>query len=90
MLVKSGSTLQSIVLEIEGVGNRMNQIFTSAQEQSSGISQVNTAVAQIDQMTQQNAALAELASATSESMAELAQQIAQMAQMAQMVAFFRR
>jgi methyl-accepting chemotaxis protein len=37
-------------------------------EQSSGISQINTAVAQLDQTTQQNAALVEEASAASESL----------------------
>ncbi|SMF04873.1 Methyl-accepting chemotaxis protein [Alteromonadaceae bacterium Bs31] len=80
----SGKTLQTIVQEIERVGSMMDQIFTSAREQTTGIEQVNTAVAQMDQMTQQNAALVEQASATSESMADLAHQ------MDQMVAFFKR
>ncbi|WP_045826049.1 methyl-accepting chemotaxis protein [Teredinibacter turnerae] len=79
----SGTTLKSIVLEIEKVGNMMEQIFNSAREQTTGIEQVNTAVAHMDQMTQQNAALVEQASATSESMADMAHQLDQM------VAFFK-
>jgi len=84
LVESSGKTLQNIVTEIERVGDMMDQIFTSAREQSSGIEQVNAAIAQMDQMTQQNAALVEEASATSESIAEQAHQ------MEQMVAFFTR
>lgn len=80
----SGETLKSIVTAIERVGGMMEQIFNSAREQTSGIEQVNTAVAQMDQMTQQNAALVEEASATSESMSEMAHQLDTM------VAFFKR
>ncbi|WP_045858408.1 methyl-accepting chemotaxis protein [Teredinibacter purpureus] len=80
----SGKTLQTIVLEIEHVGTMMEQLLTSAREQTTGIEQVNTAVGQMDQMTQQNAALVEQASATSEAMAEQAHL------MDQMVAFFKR
>jgi len=76
--------LHRIVEEIERVGSMMQQIFNSAREQTSGIEQVNTAIAHMDQMTQQNAALVEEASATSENLADQAHQLDQM------VAFFKR
>jgi methyl-accepting chemotaxis protein len=44
----------------------------AAQEQSTGIEQVNLAIAQIDEMTQQNAALVEQSAAASESLKEQA------------------
>ncbi len=51
----------------------MAEITAASQEQSDGIGQVNTAVAQMDDVTQQNAALVEEASAAAESMQEQAQ-----------------
>ena len=73
MLVEaSGKTLQSIVQEVQHVTKMMENIVTGSTEQKNGITQVNTAVSQMDQMTQQNAALVEQASAASESMAEQA------------------
>ena len=50
----------------------MNEITAAADEQSSGIEQVNKAVMQMDEMTQQNAALVEEAASASESMEEQA------------------
>lgn len=71
----SGSMLAEIVKGIETVGEMMQGILTSAREQSTGISHVNTAVTQMDSLTQQNAALVEEVSAASESMAEQAQRL---------------
>lgn len=68
----SGETLQQIVLAVEKVSNMMQEIAQAAQEQTSGIEQVNTAVAQMDEMTQQNAALVEEASAAGAALAEQA------------------
>ena len=41
----------------------MGHISQASEEQSAGIDQVNTAIAQMDQVTQQNAALVEQAAA---------------------------
>ncbi|GAB1258092.1 hypothetical protein NBRC116494_25940 [Aurantivibrio plasticivorans] len=79
---ESGSTLRDIVEAVESVSNMMRDISEAAQEQTSGIEQVNTAVTQMDEMTQQNAALVEEASAAGEAMAEQARS------MNDMVAFF--
>ena len=48
----------------------MAEIAASAQEQSSGLSQVNAAVNQMDQMTQQNAAMVEESTAAAHSLAQ--------------------
>ncbi|MEJ1131276.1 hypothetical protein V9L20_27195, partial [Variovorax sp. CCNWLW225] len=50
----------------------MGEITAASQEQSTGIEQVNQAIAQMDQVTQQNAALVEEAAAAAQSMQEQA------------------
>ncbi|AKJ30024.1 methyl-accepting chemotaxis protein [Caldimonas brevitalea] len=83
LVQNAGSTMQEIVSAVGRVTDIMNEIMTSTQEQSSGIVQVNQAVAQLDQMTQQNAALVEQAAAAASSMKE------QAAQMTQTIEVFR-
>ena len=51
------------------------QISTAAAEQTKGISQVNDAVTQLDQVTQQNAALVEESAAASDSLRQQAAQL---------------
>jgi hypothetical protein len=55
----------------------MSEITAASQEQSSGIEEVNRAIAQMDEMTQQNAALVEQAAASAESMQEQSVRLAQ-------------
>ena len=55
----AGKTMQEIMGSIQRVGDIIGEITAAANEQSTGISQVNQAVGDIDQMTQQNAALVE-------------------------------
>jgi methyl-accepting chemotaxis protein-1 (serine sensor receptor) len=62
---------------VKRVTGIMAEISTAANEQSSGIEQVNQAVMQMDQVTQQNAALVEEAAAAAESMREQAHQLGQ-------------
>jgi len=69
---ESGETLSEIVNSVKSVCIVMEEIMVSANEQSQGIEQVNSAVVQMDEMTQQNAALVEEASAASQSMSEQA------------------
>ena len=64
----SGSTLAEIVTAVKKVSDIIAEIAAAAQEQSSGIEQVNKAIAQLDEVTQQNAALVEEAAAASKSM----------------------
>jgi len=53
----------------------MNEISAASQEQTTGIEQVNQAVAQMDQVTQQNAALVEEAAAAAGALEEQAQKL---------------
>ncbi len=59
-LVRSaGATMREIVESVSGVTDVIGEISAGAKEQSSGIGQINTAVAEMDTMTQQNAAMVE-------------------------------
>jgi methyl-accepting chemotaxis protein len=55
----------------------MAEISAASREQSTGIEQVNGAIAQMDQVTQQNAALVEEAAAATQAMQEQAESLAQ-------------
>lgn len=66
----TGVALHDIVRGVQQVGNIISEIAKASAEQSSGIGQINIAIAQMDEITQQNAALAEEASAASVSMNE--------------------
>ena len=54
----------------------IGEISTAAAEQSDGISQVNVAVTQLDQMTQQNGALVGESTTAAENLREQAQHLA--------------
>lgn len=66
----SGKTLVEIVNSVKNVSNMIGTISTASGEQSIGISQVNTAIAQMDEMTQQNAALVEEVNAVGTNMSD--------------------
>jgi len=53
----------------------MDEVAAAAQEQASGINQVNTAMSQIDQTTQQNASLVEETASASEELASQAREL---------------
>jgi len=72
LVTQAGSTMDEIVHSTSRVTDIMGEITAATQEQTSGIEQVNQAIAQIDEVTQQNAALVEEASAASQSMQEQA------------------
>ncbi|MDQ0456613.1 methyl-accepting chemotaxis protein [Rhizobium paknamense] len=55
----TGEALKTIVGYIVTVNQHMDAIATSAREQATGLSEVNTAVNQMDQVTQKNAAMVE-------------------------------
>jgi methyl-accepting chemotaxis protein len=70
LVSEAGRTMAEIVTRVRRVSDLMNQITAATEEQSAGITQINTAVAQLDHATQQNAALVEEATAASESLKE--------------------
>ena len=76
-LVKdAGSTMGEIVASVQRVTDVIGEITAASSEQSTGLAQVNGAVAGLDRMTQQNAALVEQSAAAAESLREQAQRLA--------------
>ncbi len=67
---QTGKTLEEIVSSVNKVADIMGAIAEASREQSSGISEINTAIAQMDEMTQQNAALVEETTAAAQSLAQ--------------------
>jgi methyl-accepting chemotaxis protein len=72
---EAGKSIDQIVASIAQVAKIVSGITNASVEQSTGIEQVNRAVAQMDEATQQNAALVEEAAAAAESLEEQAQQL---------------
>ena len=64
--------MEEAVVAVKHVTDIMAKITAASQEQSGGIEQVNTAIAQMDEATQRNAALVEEAAASAESLEEQA------------------
>ena len=64
----TGEALTGIVAKVTEMDQLIAEISQSAQEQATGLSQVNTAVNQMDQVTQQNAAMVEEATAAAASL----------------------
>jgi methyl-accepting chemotaxis protein len=83
--VRSGGTLVSqageriggIVGRMRTMSGQVEQMAAATDEQRRGISQVNEAVAHIDQGTQQNSALAEESAAAAESLRQQARRLAE-------------
>ncbi|WP_429254989.1 methyl-accepting chemotaxis protein [Paraburkholderia sp. GAS334] len=72
---RAGQTMAEVTHAVKRVTDIMGEISAASSEQSTGIEQVNRAVAQMDEVTQQNAALVEQAAAAAGSMADQAQQL---------------
>jgi methyl-accepting chemotaxis protein len=66
---ETGKVLERIVAQVTQINGVVTEIAASAEEQSTGLQQVNTAVNQMDQVTQQNAAMVEQATAASHALA---------------------
>lgn len=65
---QAGKALEDIVSGVQRVSLLMGEIATASHEQSQGIDQVNTAIAQMDSVTQLNASLVEESSAAGHSL----------------------
>ncbi len=65
---KSGRSLETITAAVANITDLVNGIAHSAREQANGLSEVNSAVTQLDQVTQQNAAMVEETTAASHAM----------------------
>ncbi len=69
LVEQTGEALKTIETYIVTFNQHMDAIATSSREQSVGLSEVNTAVNQMDQVTQQNAAMVEETNAAGASLA---------------------
>jgi methyl-accepting chemotaxis protein-1 (serine sensor receptor) len=65
---QAGVTMIEIVASIQRVNDIMREISAATAQQSTGVTQVGEAVAQMDQTTQQNSALVEESAAAAESL----------------------
>jgi len=72
----TGRTIDEVVASVHEVGQLIKLITTAAQEQSTGIAQVNEAVSLLDTTTQQNAALVEESAASAAGLKQGAQSMA--------------
>ncbi|MDD1620011.1 MAG: methyl-accepting chemotaxis protein, partial [Methylococcaceae bacterium] len=71
----AGELLDAIVPSIAKTSDLVQEIAAASQEQSAGVSQVNTAMSQMNQITQQNASASEELASTAEEMTGQAEQL---------------
>ncbi|WP_168798546.1 methyl-accepting chemotaxis protein [Herbaspirillum sp. ST 5-3] len=74
---RAGKLLDEIVPSISKTSDLVQEIAAASEEQSRGVTQINTAMVQLNQITQQNASSSEELAATAEEMSSQAQQLQQ-------------
>ncbi|MGR3909965.1 methyl-accepting chemotaxis protein [Burkholderia sp. SR8] len=74
----AGATMDEIVDGVRSISSVISEMTIAANEQSTGLAQVNQAVSQLDHSTQQNAALVEESAAAAALLREQAAQLAEM------------
>ncbi|MCA7013374.1 methyl-accepting chemotaxis protein [Dickeya dadantii subsp. dieffenbachiae] len=74
----AGTTMDDIVTQARHVADLIKEIGVTTTEQESGISQINLAVNQLDQVTQQNAALVEQSASAADSLSDQARHLVQL------------
>ena len=79
----SGALLRDLVPSIRRTADLVQEVAAASREQSIGVTQINQALAQVDQVTQRNASSAEELSSTAEEMA------AQAEALDSLIAFFK-
>jgi methyl-accepting chemotaxis protein len=72
----AGRAMGDIVRHVERVGELIRDLAGASAQQRTGIGEIGSAVAQLDQVTQQNAALVEESTAATESLREQAHGLA--------------
>ena len=80
---QSGQLLAELVPAIRKTAELVQEVTASSNEQATGVTQVNRAMTQVDQVTQRNASAAEELASTAEEMSSQSEALAQL------VAFFR-
>jgi methyl-accepting chemotaxis protein len=72
----TGEALQTIVGRVSEISQLISGIAVAAQEQSTGVAQLNSAMNQMDQTTQQNAAMVEESTAAASQLTDAAGELA--------------
>jgi methyl-accepting chemotaxis protein len=75
---RSGSLITELVPAIKRTAELVQEVTTASTEQAGGVSQMNRAMTQVDQVTQRNASAAEELSSTAEEMASQAEALQQL------------
>jgi methyl-accepting chemotaxis protein len=78
LVAETGKALVRIVDQVSRLNQVVGTIASSAQEQATGLNEVNTAVNQMDQVTQRNAAMVEESTAASHALASEAAELSQL------------
>ena len=74
---QTGQSLKGILQAVTDVASRVSEIAASSREQAAGLSEINSAMNQLDQVTQQNAAMFEETTAASHSLSRGAEALRQ-------------
>jgi len=77
---RTGQSLERLLDLVQQINGRVTAIAASAQEQATGLREVNIAVNQMDQVTQQNAAMVEQSTAISQTLAQESDALARLVQ----------
>jgi methyl-accepting chemotaxis protein len=77
---RTGQSLERLLDLVQQINDRVAAIAASAQEQATGLREVNVAVNQMDQVTQQNAAMVEQSTAISQELARESDALARLVQ----------
>jgi len=72
---QAGEALRQIAASVTGISDHVTEIVSSSQEQSTSLTEVNSAMGQLDQVTQQNAAMFEETTAASHALVRQADQL---------------
>ena len=80
---RSGKLLDELVPAIRKTADLVQEVASASREQASGVSQMNKAMGQVDQVTQRNASAAEEMSSTAEELSSQSEALLQL------MAFFR-
>jgi methyl-accepting chemotaxis protein len=75
---RSGQLLSDLVPAIRRTAELVQEVTAASAEQSSGVTQINRAMSQVDSVTQRNASSAEELSSTAEELAAQSQQLQQL------------
>ncbi|WP_378945743.1 methyl-accepting chemotaxis protein [Mesorhizobium sp. ANAO-SY3R2] len=78
LVVETGKSLERILVQVADINNVVAAIASGAQEQATGLDQVNTAINLMDQATQQNAAMVEETTAAAHSLSHETVQLAEL------------